>query len=662
MPAGDLKYPVGPKTTSTLNPEYKKGLTLMIDVRARNNSGARNGLRFLLRGLGALLAVLFITSCGNDIFVVGTPIVTFTAQRGHFTSYIVTIDEIEMTRKDGTVIELPTVSERVDLANLGNFVQLLELPAIGVGTYVSATFFLDYSTPYVTIDANGQAMTTTLVDSSTGLAPTVDTITVNFDPNNPLVISANQSSPVNFNIDLEASNTIDNTDGSTALVTVHPMFTVTAAPIYQAPVFSRGLFVFADTKTGGFVMNTRPLHDVLNNPFGALTVIPNDQTYWNINGVAMTGSAGLTALAALQSQTATLQIGVVSTPGNPFGNQNTIQPSMTAAQIYVGTSLESTIQDHLTGIVSSIQSPTQFELMGAALVDRLGLYGFTQYVPVTVAAASTIVSQDGVVNNSLNLNSVSIGQSIDVSGVVVENPDGSDNPVSLDASFGQIRLQPTTLWGTLNSGTANSANVNLLLVQNYEPTYLNFAGTGSTTDATAANYVLTTPVDESATAPGTLLNIVGLANPLGQGPPYFTASAVTPASSLPQQMIFEYGGNGSGSPFAAIVDNTLYVNLQDPDLSQAVINSGPVSTPIANVPNPNPTLMAIIPATSQNQSEYLFTIGNTLNGIDVLSDPSALATRIPAFTALSPITKIVATGTYDNAGFFYATDIKIVGY
>ena len=72
--------------------------------------------------------------------------------------------------------------------------------------------------------------------------------------------------------------------------------------------------------------------------------------------------------------------------------------------------------------------------------------------------------------------------------------------------------------------------------------------------------------------------------------------------------------------------------------------------------------MAIIPATSANQSEYLFTIGNTLNGIDVLSDPSALATRIPAFTALSPITKIVATGTYDNAGFFYATDIKIVGY
>src|SRR5580658_1305836 len=183
----------------------------MIDVRARDNSGARNGLRFVLRGLSALLAVLFITSCGNDIFVVGTPIITFTAQRGHFTSYIVTIDEIEMTRKDGTVIELPTVSERVDLANLEGFVHLLEVPAVGVGTYVSATFFLDYGSPYITVDAGGVSLPCTLTDSSTGTVPTVDTVTVTFDQNNPLVITSQQSAPVNFNIDLEASNTINNT-------------------------------------------------------------------------------------------------------------------------------------------------------------------------------------------------------------------------------------------------------------------------------------------------------------------------------------------------------------------------------------------------------------------------------------------------------------------
>jgi hypothetical protein len=643
----------------------------MIDVRARNNSGARNGLRFLVRGLSAALAVLFITSCGNDIFVVGTPIITFTAQRGHFTSYIVTIDEIEMTRKDGTVIELPTVSERVDLANLPNFASLLALPPLGIGTYVSATFFLDYTTPYVTIDVNGQVMNTTLIDSSTGTTPTVDTITVNFDPNNPLVIASQQSAPVNFNIDLEASNTIDNTDGTTALVTVHPVFTVTAKPIYQAPVFSRGLFVFADTKNGQFVMNTRPFHDVLNNPFGALTVIPNDQTYWNINGTPLVGAAGLTALATLQSQTASLQIGVVSTPGqNMFGNTNNIQPSMTASQVYVGSSLESTIQDHITGIVAS-RSNNTLQVLGAALVDRLGLYGFAQTIPVTIGS-STLVTVDGV-NTPATLDSVSIGQFIDVSGQDTITTDGLNNPTGLDATLGEIRLQPSSLWGVLNSATTTAANISLSpvgLVGNFEPSPLvSFLGTGSSSpanDATYGNYSVATPVDESATAPGTLLNIVGLANGFQQGPPYFTATTVTPASSLPQQLVIAYGGNGSGSPFSAIVNNTIYINLQDPDISQATVNSlgGPpvAATPIADLPKPNPDLIAIVPATSANQSEYLFTIGSTLNGIDVLSDPAALAARIPAFNALDPITKIVATGTYDGAGNFTATTIEIVGY
>ena len=642
----------------------------MIDVRARNNSGARNGLRFLLRGLGAALAVLFITSCGNNIFVVGTPIITFTAQRGHFTSYIVTIDQIELTRKDGTVIELPTVSERVDLANLPNFVQLLELPAVGVGTYVSATFFLDYTTPYITIDVGGQVMNTTLTDSSTGTVPTVDTITVNFDPNNPLVINSQQSAPVNFNIDLEASNTIVSTAGTTAAITVHPMFTVTAKPVYQQPVFSRGLFVFADTKAGNFVMNTRPLHDVLNNPFGALTVIPNDQTYWNINGVPLVGSAGLTVLATLQSQTASLQIGVVSTPGqNMFGNTNNIQPSMTAAQVYVGSSLESTIEDHITGIVAARANNT-LQVLGAALVDRLGLYGFTQTIPVTIAS-TTAASVDGV--GATSLDAVSVGQFIDVSGQDTVNSDGSNNPTSLDASQGEIRIQPTTVFGVLNSATTTAVNLSLApvgLVQNYEPSPLiNFLGTGNSSpanDATYTNYIVATPTDESATAPGTLLSVTGVTNNFLQGPPYFTASTVTPASSLPQQLVINYGGSGSGSPFSAIVNNTIYINLQDPDIMQATVNTvgGPpiAATPIADLPKPNPALIAIVPATGATQSQYLFTIGNTLNGIDVITDPAALSARIPAFNALSSIAKIVATGTYDGAGNFNATNIEIVGY
>ena len=650
----------------------------MIDVRARDNSGARNGLRFVLRGLSALLAVLFITSCGNDIFVVGTPIITLTVQRGNFTNYFVVIDEIEMTRKDGTVIELPTVSEQVDLANLGKFFQLLEAPAVGVGTYVSATFFLDYTSASVAVDIDGQSGPTTLIDDSTGTVPTVDTITVNFDPDNPLVITSQNSSVVNFNIDLEASNTVDYSGGLPATVHVHPMITLSAVPTYEKPVFARGLFVFVDTTNADFVMNTRPLHDVLNNPFGAMTVIPNDQTYWNINGNIYVGSAGLTILAGMSSQTYSLPIGVVGTPGNPFGDFTTIQPSMTAAQIYVGTSLESTIQDHITGIIASHTS-NSINILGASLVDRLGEYGFTNLVAVTIAP-STIVRVDGVASPSPvpTVDTLSVGQYIDVAGQVnpndpnFVNPDGTLNPDGLDATNGQVRIQPTTVWGTLVSGTTSSATVSLAPVgwiEHTEPTLLNFAGTGtsSSADATPANYVIATPTDQSATAAGTLLKFVGVTTPFSSGPPYFTASTVTPASSLPQQLIIEWTGNGSPNPFTDLAATGIFINLNDPTFTgtgaRHVIRSGPQETDVLNLPNPNPSLLVVVPASPTPNPAYQYSVGNVLQNISVFSDPATFAQSIQYYTgAVNAVTKLVATGQYDGAGHFVATNIEISIY
>ena len=452
----------------------------MIDVRARDNSGARNGLRFLLRGLSAALAILFVTSCGNNLFIAGTPVITLTAQRGQFTSYIVTIDQINMTRLDGTVVQLPLVSQRLDLAQQTNFVQLLQAPALQEGTYVSATFFLDYAGAYVTIDDNGYSGGTSLIDASTGTTPETDTITVVFDTSNPLVIGNQTSSLINFNIDLEASNTINIPNGIPAIVTTHPIITASAVPVYQQPVYVRGLFVFADTTAGNFVMNTRSLHDLVNSPTGAVTVIPNAQTYYNIDGVTYVGAAGLAQLSALKAETASLQIGAIgtSTAGNPIGNLAKDTPTFTATEVYAGSSLESTIQDHITGIVAGRSGDT-ITLNAAALIDRIGDLGFTQSIPVTLAP-TTIVSVDGVASPSPapTIDTISIGQYIEVSGQVNPadasndylNPDGSLNPTGLDATNGQVRIKSTTLWGTLNSATPGSAsNVSLNWIQNYEP-------------------------------------------------------------------------------------------------------------------------------------------------------------------------------------------------
>jgi hypothetical protein len=312
--------------------------------------------------------------------------------------------------------------------------------------------------------------------------------------------------------------------------------------------------------------------------------------------------------------------------------------------------------------------------MGLSLSEQIGnnIDGFQQATPATVGP-NTIVSADGV-PGTFNLQSVSVGQLVSISGVATV--DASFNPASFDATAGQIRLQPTKLWGTFNSITPSGVSLTLLQDVNYTPQFLNFTGTGSSSgqDASAANYIVNTgSVDESATAPNTLLQITGLANTFGQGPPHFNATTVTPASQLEQELVIEYSGTGSLTPFSAVGASAITVNLADAALSGTapLVYTGPQSVPLSA--QPNPQSVQIIPAAATATSAVLFGIGNitvstssTVSpGETLFTDPTAFASRISTLINGSlPVLKIVAKGTYDaNAGTFTARYIEIVcGY
>ena len=140
----------------------------------------------------------------------------------------------------------------------------------------------------------------------------------------------------------------------------------------------------------------------------------------------------------------------------------------------------------------------------------------------------------------------------------------------------------------------------------------------------------------SASAPP-LFQFVGLTDPFGSAPPDFTATTITAASSLPQQLIIEFGGaNGySTNPFASIAAGGLVVNLQDPTLvgTLHVLRTGPSTgdVDVMTLPNPNPGVFAVVPATGSPQNQYLFTVGNVLNNTSVFSDPQAFAFAVQAY-------------------------------
>ncbi len=437
--------------------------------------------------------------------------------------------------------------------------ELLEAPAFVTGTYVSAQFEIDYSTAVINVNVNGTSVVASPVDT-TGAAVTAQTFTVNFDPANPMVITKGVSSHGAMYVDLEASNTI-NFSASPLTVTVKPVFAVNAKPVFNKPIRARGEFVIGDVNSGVLTLNMRPLHDVFYQPLGALHVQTNAQTYYNLNGVAYIGAPGLAAAAKLQENE---QIQVYGTSG-ALTDLSGITPTFAATAVYAGTSLESAIADHLTGVVSA-RSGNTLTLRGAALVDRNGgngttgvgggngNLGYSDTATVTIAP-TTIVSQDGAIPvTALTSQSVSVGQFIDVSGQDTVDPT-TGNPLTLDATFGQVRQQSTPIWGTLSAAAApGSLSLNLASIANFQPSLFDFAGTGvnSGMDATPTTFAVATgSIDASATPVGTVLRVDGTANAFGSAPPDFNATAVTPSTSADSQLILEWVG-GTAAAFTSV--------------------------------------------------------------------------------------------------------------
>ena len=483
----------------------------------------------LALGLTALLA-----GCGsNNNIIYGTPVITMGDVSGDFTSYIVDIDQIEFTRNDGLVVEPLSTPEQVDLAKLTNMTELLEAPAFPYGTYTSMTLILDYTSPNITMDFGGSVRTVEPLDT-TGAPMLSATVTVNFDPQHPLVISPNQSTAFSIDIDLAAMNTVDTaTDPITA--TVQPFLSASVVPVAQTgSMRARGLVVVAQPSSGDYIMNIRPFADLVS-ALGAVTVNISPTTYFNINGLVYVGKPGLQAMSLPN---------VTNAPAVAYGTLDDlsgITPTFNATSVYVGDAEESVLADFLSGTVAGISGGT-LSMQGVSYLNRYGELYYYNSIPVTVGAG-TAVYQDGVAAQGLGLASISVGQQVTVGGQAVTNATTGDLE-SLDATpedgfSGVVRLQPTQLWGTLNSATTGSISLDLLSINSFEPTYFNFTGTGrvAADDAVPGSYQVDTgTLNESALPAGTQLQVNGLVTPLGTAPPDFTASSVVPASAVPSVM------------------------------------------------------------------------------------------------------------------------------
>ncbi len=619
-------------------------------ARSRRTRFAR-ALPTVLLGVSALL----IGCHGNHFAPPGTPVVTIgeNINSGDFAGYIVAIDSITLTDTNGNLVTLLGTPETVDLARLTNLSELVEAPALPSGTYTSASLVLDYSAASIWANINGQAVAATVLNAS-GSTPTSLAIKVTFDPSHPLVITQGQSTRLHIDLDLAAINSI-NSAVSPPKVTVQPFAVITPAPVDATLMRARGLYV--TTQSSAFIMNLRPFYDLLS-AVGAVTVNTGAQTYFNINGVVYTGAAGLSAMAGLLESSPIAAYGTLD-------NLSTITPSFNATAIYAGSSLESPLAEYVSGVVGS-RSGNTLEVLGATYRSPTGAVLFLSSLPV-VLGGGTLVTEDGVAAQGLSSTSVSVGQQITVTGQAQFNT-STGAVTELDATAGLVRLDSTRLWGTLNSAIKGSASLDLLSIGSFASSAFNFAGTGAGGQhATAAAYAVNTGLlDESAVAAGTLLQMDGMITPFGSAPPDFSATAITPGASTPQQLVIEWVNGGATAPFTSVSGAGLVVNLANANLGTVhYVRTGPVTVPPATInltglpPSPPLTITTV----GAPQSDLQLAVGSTTlaAGVSVFNSAPAFATALTsAFNGSNKIYRLVAVGQYDSGtNTFVASRIHV---
>jgi hypothetical protein len=207
--------------------------------------------------------------------------------------------------------------------------------------------------------------------------------------------------------------------------------------------------------------------------FGTLNIHVNDSTAYEIDGVEYTGSAGLSALAALDARTPVVAFGAPS-------REEDVR--FLATQVNAGSSVPWDGKDVLKGNITA-RSGNTLSIRGAIVETGAGAAHFRQDVTLDIDD-STLIS--GYRLGDADVNSLSIGQQIIALGAF-------DNiNSSFDVSTGGIQMKVNRLVGQVVQ--ASPLVLDLSLINRRRVEHFDFTGTGvdALSDADPESYEIDT--------------------------------------------------------------------------------------------------------------------------------------------------------------------------
>jgi len=475
------------------------------------------------------------SNCTNT--TCGTAFVDMMDADGDFDSYTVDVVSLSLKKADGTTVDTIPVKPRIDFASLVDLKEFLTAVTVPPGVYISGSLQVDYTNANIVVDVNGTPTQAVAVDAS-GTAVKTVTLDVQLDKSKPLTITAGKPSLLELDFDLLASNSIDTTK-SPVQVTVQPVILASIDVVDSREARVRGPLTSVDTASSTYHVNLRPFN-LASGALGDVTVHTDTNTQFEINGTQYTGAAGLAQLATIQT----------GSPTAAFGTLDVTNRTFNATRVHAGTSVAGSQFDAIEGTVTA-RSGSTLTVRGVTLIKKDGSVLFKRGDTTVTLGQGTKVVKDGVIDTSLNIGAISVGQRVMAFGTATESTDS----VTLDATSGRVRMQLTRLLGTVKSTTVGGLTLDLAAINGRPVSAFTFAGTGlqAAQDAVASSYEV-----DTGTLPltnldiGSAARVFGYVTPFGTAPPDFTARTLVGFRDVQAVLSVGYGLTGTNAPFLTI--------------------------------------------------------------------------------------------------------------
>jgi hypothetical protein len=573
----------------------------------------------------------------------GTTMVTMTDAAGDFLSYIVTLTSLQLQTASGASVETLPAAAQVDFTKLVNLTEVLSAGQVPAADYVSAQLTLDFAKAQITADdGNGNPVTLAPVDATGAALTGTLTVSVKLDNTNQLVITPGNTGRLAFDFNLAASNMVSL---AAKTVQVAPTLVATVVPSDTKQVRVRGQLAMVNAAMNDFVLNVQPFAVQLATA-GQVTAQVTATTTYQVNGTALVGMAGLTALAALPADSMVAAFGSLQTGAKPV---------FTATNILAGTSLQNPGHDKISGTVIA-RSANTLTVRSATWTRPDGDFDFEPKDAMVNVGANTAVTEEGRMG-TFTAADISVGQHIDAFGMASQGVNGA---VMLDARAGSVQLDITALTGTVTAMSTGSLTLNLLSLDGLPPKAFTFAGTGKSTamDATAASYVINSgALAQTSLAMNAPARAFGFVSPFGMAPPDFTAESLENFAAVTADLVVNFGQGGSATAFTGLMATSTSLQLGLANVGAVhVIKIGPELldlTKLAMAPSVVPSTATGDVFTIAHAGKFKVENFNTFAAFvtqlaaDLAGMPSgamSMASNMPATVEI-----VAAAGSYDTA-------------